>query len=75
MEVEAWFFVKRSSLFNVSGVECNFLLLYMQHVSEILILRDPTVIEVKLKVINPFWKMESDGLCIIFILNQRERNI
>lgn len=36
---------------------------------------DPMVIEVKMKAINPFWKIEADVLCIVFIFIQRKRDI
>lgn len=37
----------RSSLFNVPGVEWNFVLFYIQCALRILVLRDPVMIEVK----------------------------
>lgn len=55
-------------------MEGNFVSFYVQHASGIFILYGSYGYRSKMKVINPFWKIEADVLFIVFMFSQRERN-
>lgn len=64
----------RSSLFNVPGVEWNFVLFYIQCALRILVLRDPVMIEVKQMWLILFerWKLM---VCALFLFLTKGKEI